>query len=180
MKRIIAGIIAVIMAAGIATGCGKKAAEEEGYKDDVKTTDIAQAVADELGDNYWPSQTVSDSEAASLYGLTADNYEELTVQLPMIGTNADLLLVAKAKDGKAEDVKTEIEALRERNVADTMQYPMNIQKIAASKVVVMGDYVVYIQLGGDAVEKESDEEIKAGCESENDKAEAAIEALLKK
>lgn len=59
-----------------------------------------------------------------------------------------------------------------------MQYPMNVEKIAASSVQVVGNYVVYVQLGGDAAQLETEEEIRAACEEDNKKAMEVIEQKL--
>lgn len=175
--------MACVMMVGSLVGCGNKTEEPKEevvkVKNDVKVEDLTKAVADTLADNYYPTQQLKDSEATELYGLTLDNMDEIIVEVPMMATNADMILVAKAKDGKVEDVKKEVEALRQSKVDDTMQYPMNIQKIAASSVNVVGNYVVYVQLGGNAADLETDDEIRSGCEADNKKAMDAIEAALK-
>lgn len=159
-------------------GCGKSE-DENTIRNDVKVEDLTAAVADALGENYWPTQKITGEDAAELYGITLDNRDELISEIPMISTNADMLLIAKAKKDKVNVIKKEIEALRDSKVNDTMQYPMNIPKIAASTVKVIGNYVIYVQLGGDAVSNPSDEEIKKACEEDNNTAITAIEDKLK-
>lgn len=162
------------------TACGTNGndSKEPAVKNDVAVEELFTKVSEKLGENYYPNQRITGSEATELYGLTLDNCEEVIAELPMISTNADLLLIAKAKEGKVEDVKAEIETLRESKVNDTMQYPMNVQKTAASSVEVIGNYVAYVQLGGSAVELETDEEIKAACEEDNKTAITVIQETL--
>lgn len=167
----------VMMAASL-TACSAKEEEKQQIKNDVAVTELTAAVAQELGENYWPTQKMESGDIAEMFGLNLDNIEEVVAEVPMISTNADLLLIAKAKDGKVEEVKKEVEALRQSKVDDTMQYPMNVEKIAASSVQVVGNYVVYVQLGGDAVQLETEDEMRAACEEENKKAMAVIEQKL--
>ncbi len=179
MKKIITMVLVAATAVAVLAGCGKKDAGSA-YKNDVKVADITAKVAETLGDDYWCTEKITDADAATLYSLTADNCDEILAEVPMMATNADMIIVVKAKSDKVDAVKTELEALRQTKVDDTMQYPMNIQKIAASSVEVIGEYVVYVQLGGDAVDAETDEAIKTGCEEDNKAALDAIKELLKK
>ena len=169
----------VMMAASL-TACSANGEQkqEQQIKNDVAVTELTAAVAQELGENYWPQQKVESADIAEMYGLNLDNIEEVVAEVPMMSVNADLLLIAKAKDGKVEEVKKEVEAFRQSQVDATMQYPMNVEKIAASSVQVVGNYVVYVQLGGDAAQLETEEEIRAACEEDNKKAMEVIEQKL--
>ncbi|MDO5521709.1 MAG: DUF4358 domain-containing protein [bacterium] len=181
MKKGLVKLMACVMIMGSLVACGEKKeeAKENTVKNDVKVEALTAAVKEELGENYWPTKQLTESEAADLYQLTLDNAEEVIAEVPMMATNADMILIVKAKEGKVEDVKKEVEALRQSKVDDTMQYPMNIQKIAASSVNVVGNYVCYVQLGGSAADLETDEEIRTGCEADNKKAMEVIENQLK-
>ena len=50
-------------------------------------------------------------------------------------------------DGKADAVVSALNAYRDDLVNNSMQYPMNIPKVNASKVYQKGDYVFFIMLG---------------------------------
>ena len=65
-------------------------------------------------------------------------------------------------------------------VNDTMQYPMNLGKIQASRVERIGDYVCFVQLGADtsSVEEQGDEAVITYCQEQNELALEAIRQTL--
>lgn len=143
----------------------------------VTVADIKQAVVDELGENYWPN-TEMPAEFLEGFGLTADMYDEFLGEMPMISTNVDTLIVIKAKDGQVEAVEGVVNAYRENLVNDTMQYPMNVGKIQASRIETFGNFVCFVQLGADVMEyaEQSDEAVIQHCQGQN---ELALEAIGK-
>ena len=143
----------------------------------VSVADIKQAVVDELGENYWPN-TEMPAEFLEGYGLTADMYDEFLGEMPMISTNVDTLIVIKAKDGQVEAVEGVLNAYRENLVNDTMQYPMNVGKIQASRISTFGNFVCFVQLGADVMDfmEQGDEAVIQHCQAQN---ELALEAIGK-
>ncbi len=142
---------------------------------DVTTADIKQAVVDELGENYWPNSEIP-AEFLEGFGLTADMYDEFFGEMPMISTNVDTLIVIKAKDGQVEAVEDVLNAYRDNLVNDTMQYPMNLGKIQASRIETFGNFVCFVQLGADLMDviDLGDEEVIKHCQAQNDLALEAI------
>ncbi len=142
-------------------------------------TSIRQAVADKLGDNYFPQMQIP-AEYLEGFGLTADMYDEFFGEMPMISTNVDTLIVIKAKEGQVEAVEGVLTAYRDNLVNDTMQYPMNLGKIQASEVKTMGEYVCFVQLGGDVMEAmdESEEAVIKQCQEQNALAIEAMEGVI--
>lgn len=138
---------------------------------------IRQAVVDVMGDNYWPD-TQFPPEYLEGYGLTSDMYTDFFGESPMIGANVDTLIVIKASEGQADAVEEVLNSYRETLVNDTMQYPMNLGKIQASRIEVIGDYVCFTQLGGDVMGlmDTSNEEAIQYCQEQN---ELALEAIGK-
>ena len=142
-------------------------------------TGIRQAVVDAIGENYFPQMQIP-AEFLEGFGLTADMYEEFFGEMPMISTNVDTLIVIRAKEGQVEAVEDVLEAYRENLVNDTMQYPMNVGKIQASEVETIGNFVCFVQLGGDvmaALEK-GDEEVIKHCQAQNELAIQALEGVI--
>ena len=142
-------------------------------------TGIRQAVVDAIGENYFPQMQIP-AEFLEGFGLTADMYEEFFGEMPMISTNVDTLIVIRAKEGQVEAVEDVLEAYRENLVNDTMQYPMNVGKIQASEVETIGNFVCFVQLGGDvmaALEK-GDEEVIKHCQAQNELAIEALEGVI--
>ncbi len=143
-------------------------------------TGIRQAVVDALGENYWPNTQIIPEMLESIYGVTPDMYDDYMGEMPMISTNVDTLLVVKAKEGQAEAVANALNAYRQMMIDDTMQYPMNVGKIQASRVETIGNYVCFVQLGADtstAIES-GDEAVIAQCQEQNDLAINALTNVL--
>lgn len=138
---------------------------------------IRQAVVDVMGENYWPD-TQFPPEYLEGYGLTGDMYTDFFGESPMIGTNVDTLIVIKASEGQIDAVEEVLNSYRETLVNDTMQYPMNLGKIQASRIEVIGDYACFVQLGADVTDlmDAGDEEVIRHCQEQN---ELALEAIGK-
>ena len=139
-----------------------------------------KAVTDALGDDYWPDSEIPEEMLNETYGVSADLYDAYLGECPMISVNVDTLLIIHAKDGKVEDVENALNAYRDSLVNDTMQYPMNLGKIQASRVERIGDYVCFVQLGADtsSVEEQGDEAVFTYCQEQNELALEAIRQTL--
>lgn len=203
MKKIWIMVLAMCMAAMIAA-CGNSAAEDEsgsgqgnaaaesaaeesgGYRDDVAAVDIQAAVAEELGDNYWPDMDVPAELLEDMFGIREDMYEEIAAQTPMISNNVDTLIIVKAKEGSEQQVEDVLKAYKEYNTTEALQYPMNMGKVQAAQIKAFGKYVCFVQLGGEipeteeAGEEDSDAAAIKHCEQENAKALTVIEKMLTK
>lgn len=185
------------------TGCGSASGQEnsgqEGaenggaadsaqgsYRDDVSTADLQQAVAQELGEDYWPNMDVPEEMLEDTFGLAPDLYEEITAQTPMISANVDTLVIVKAKEGSEQQVEDALNAYKEYNTTEALQYPMNMGKVQAAQIKSFGRYVCFVQLGAELPEgegedtEESDAAAIEHCEQANAKALAAIEDMLVK
>ena len=142
-------------------------------------TAIRQAVVDAIGENYFPQMQIP-AEYMEGFGLSADMYEEFFGEMPMISTNVDTLIVVKAAEGQLEAVEGVMNAYRDNLVNDTMQYPMNVGKIQASEVKTIGNYVCFVQLGGDVMTalEQGDEAVIKHCQEQNATAIAALEGVI--
>ena len=140
---------------------------------------IRQAVVDAIGDNYFPQMQMP-AEFMEGYGLSAEMYEEFFGEMPMISTNVDTLMIVKAAEGQLEAVEGVMNAYRDNLVNDTMQYPMNVGKIQASEVKTIGNYVCFVQLGGDvmAALEQGDEAVIKHCQEQNALAIEALEGVI--
>ncbi len=141
---------------------------------------VKQAVVDKLGDNYFPNSMIEPELLEGIYGVTEEMYDDYYGEMPMISTNVDAILVVKARDGKATDVEAALNAYRDKMVNDTFQYPMNLGKIQASIVRGIGNYVCFVQLGGDVTDalEKGDEAVIEQCQEQNELALEAIEAVV--
>lgn len=134
---------------------------------------IRQAVVDAMGENYWPDTQIP-AEYLEGYGLTADMYVDFWGEMPMISTNVDTIMIVKAAEGQTEAVEGVLNAYRDVQVNDTLQYPMNVGKVQASQIQVIGDYVCFVQLGADTMDLEDEESI-LHCQEQNQMALEAVE-----
>ncbi len=145
-----------------------------------KLTFLREAVVEVLGERYWPNMVMDAEMIESNFGISPDLYDDCFAEMPMIGTNVDTLLIVQAKEDKLEDVEKAVNAYRERLVNDSMQYPMNIGKVQASRIETIENYVCFIQLGGDAVDaiEEGEDKVLARCQEDNEKALDAIRSAI--
>lgn len=137
---------------------------------------MRDAVAEVLGENYWPN-TQMPPEYLEGYGLTEEMYDAFFGELPMISANVDQLIIIRSADGYLDEVEQVMEAYRDALVNDTMQYPMNLGKIQASRIQTIGEYVCFVQLGGDVTDAmdSGDEAVIRQCQEQNELAIAALE-----
>lgn len=141
---------------------------------------LRDAVAEALGEDYWPDSVMEPEYVQDLYGLKPDMYEDIFVETPMIGTNVDTLIIVQAKKDRVEDVEKALNTYREGEINNTMQYPMNIGKVQASRIETIDNYVFFIQLGGSSVdaEEEGEEKVMELSREQNEKALEAIRQAL--
>ena len=165
---------------GTAESTGTSAESTEAENAGTPLQNAKKAVTDALGDNYWPDSEIPEEMLNETYGVSADLYDAYLGESPMISVNVDTLLIIHAKDGKVEDVENALNAYRDSLVNDTMQYPMNLGKIQASRVERIGDYVCFVQLGADtsSVEEQGDEAVITYCQEQNELALEAVRQTL--
>ena len=151
-------------------GAGEDVGEDAGgWSEEMQA--LRDAVAAELGDDYWPDMEMPAEFLQSQFGLTEDMYEDYMGEMPMMSAHVDTLLIVKAKEGQTDAVKRALENYRTNLVENSMQYPSNMGKVQASQVGSEGDYVYFVLLGGDvtAVEEQGDEAIIAHCQEQNER-----------
>ncbi|MGN0598128.1 MAG: DUF4358 domain-containing protein [Ruminiclostridium sp.] len=116
--------------------------------DTSSTTDVVIAkIREAYGENYLPNMLVPGDMIEDMFGLTADMYNAITAETPMISTHVDTVIVVEAKEGQADAVESALNAYRDSKVNDEMQYPMNVAKVNASRVVRNGNFVAFILAG---------------------------------
>ncbi|MCM1538753.1 MAG: DUF4358 domain-containing protein [bacterium] len=162
------------------SGAGENAAGGGTIDDTVSIDAVHEAVKEAYGEDYLPDMLLSEDEIRILYGIESEWCEEILVEVPMMSAHVDTFLAVKAKPEHLADVSDAVNAYVTNLKSDTMQYPMNINKIAASSVVTMGNYVFYIMLGYLPMEMddEADDVQIAAYEELNQKAIDVIEGIL--
>lgn len=129
--------------------------------DTSSTTDvIINKIREAYGDDYLPNDIIPGEMIETIFGLTEDMYNAVTAEMPMISTYPDTVIVVEAKEGKVDEVESVLNAYRDYQVNETLQYPMNVEKVNASRVVKNGNFVAYIMAGAiDEREDVTDEEM---------------------
>lgn len=143
------------------TEAGQGSEPPEGPAEGITAESIASAVKVAYGGNYLPDTPMDEEMLKARFGFEEGSYTDIFAESPMIGAHPDTLVIVKAAEGKLDSVREKLKAYRETLVNDTMQYPMNIPKIHASKVVVNGDYAAFILLGAVNENEDSSEEEQA-------------------
>ena len=154
---------------------------QEAYGD-VPMEELRKAVVDELGEDYWPNMAADAEVLYNLYGISEDMYDSFLAELPMISTNVDTLIIIKAKEGQEDDVEAVLNAYRDRQINESVQYPINVGKVQASRIETIGSYVCFIQLGGDVTDlsDQGDDAVIEHCQEHNERALEAIRVTLAK
>ncbi len=131
---------------------------------------LKQAIVETLGDDYWPTTSVSPEMLESTYNITSDLYEDYMAEVPMISTNVDTLIILKVNEENVEAAEEALNNYREKMVNDTMQYPMNLGKIQASRIERVGNYVCFVQLGADTMqaEEQGEDQVIKHCQEQNE------------
>ena len=192
MKKISIILLTMALTLAFITGCSKNdtkapsndiPSSTETENDDstnnteITVDDILNAIKAAYGENYLPNMEIDPESLEMEFGLTSDMYEAVKAELPMIGTHADRVVIVKAAEGRVDDVEAALITAKENKVNDTFQYPMNLPKINATKIVRNGDFVCFLMVGAinenmDATEEQAkqfaEDEVEKGVNAFND------------
>ena len=108
---------------------------------------IHNAAKEQLGENYIPSMPYDALTLSELFGVNPQWYDAAIAEGPMMSVHVDKFIAIHATEGNVENVANALNAYRDSQVADTMQYPVNVSKIQGSVVETVGDYVFFVMLG---------------------------------
>ncbi len=164
--------------------CSKKdnaSEEESSVRNDVAIADIIKDVQEAYGDDFVATNVLDDATIKELMGIDAEWCDELYASNSMIGVHKDTFIAVKAKPEDLNKVIEAVNAYRDAMIDDTNQYPMNVQKIQASRIDVYGNYVFFTLLGfiPTGVEEQSDDEILKAYQEQNEKAVEVYESYFK-
>ena len=101
--------ILAFMAVCMLSGCGKKSPIDEeigtSYRNDVPAQTLVEAVASELGEDYWANADLVPEYLDDWFGVSEDMYDDFYGQTPLISVNVDTLQVKKTKKDQNENVE---------------------------------------------------------------------------
>lgn len=137
---------------------------------------VKTALRETLKEAYLPNAEIKADELAETYGITADMYDAAFAERAGEGA-VDTVILVLAKEGQTDAVEEAMNAYRDLMVNDTTQTPENRNKIQASRIERIGNYVCYVQLGATAAigAEAIDDEIIMQCQEQNELAIAVIE-----
>ena len=117
---------------------------------------------------------MDDDILTGLYGINMEDVEEYVGKYSMANVSSDEILIVKAAKGKAETIKAACEARREAKASGCEMYLEDqFQKAEAGRIVVKGDYVVFVIAG------DNDVIINEGAEKAYEPIDAAIDEAMK-
>lgn len=129
---------------------------------------LRDAVAKAYGDNYLPDQTMDTEMLESEFGLKKDMYDEVVAEAPLIGFHPDRLVIVKPKKGKEADVKRALEDALLVMKEQQMQYPVNVAKVNAGKILEKDGYYCFMILGETDDTSENDDDAAKFAEKQID------------
>lgn len=126
--------------------------EKQKELDEIRNT-VAGAYED-----YVPSMPYEKEQITDIFGVDASWYDAVVAEGPMMSAHVDTFLAFHATEGNQENIKTALETYKEFLVNDSMQYPMNMEKVKAATILEEGDYIYFIMLGfiDDTIEDEGE------------------------
>lgn len=108
---------------------------------------ISAVLHNTYGDSYLPSEQLDAQTVNSLFNLEDSDYDAFYAEVPMMSVHADEVYIFKAAD--TTKILESLNKYRDAEINQSMQYPINLPKIAASQVHDFGNGVVgYFVLGG--------------------------------
>lgn len=175
MKKMLALSLAIL---ALLTLFGCSAPQEPEY--DYTAEEIAAAIREAYGDNYMPNFAIEQDMLTSTFGLDTSLVADIVAEMPMIGFHPDRVVIVKAVSGKGADVEAQLVEARRVMVEDAVQYPANLAKVNAAKVLRHGDYVALLLVGAVDDVSETEEDAAAFAEAEVQKAVDAFNAFFEK
>ena len=140
---------------------------------------VTKAVKKAYGDNYLPNMEYDSLYLKEIIGLDSSTYDAVVAEGPMMSAQVDTFIAVHAKSGKKTEVEKALKAYQSYLINDSFQYPMNLPKVNASKVVTVGDYVFFVMLGKINSDLDADEgKLLTYYEKQNDIGIHAIENAL--
>lgn len=118
---------------------------------------IRDAVAAAYGENYIPNMPFDETAVKETFGVDPSWYDGIVAEGPMISTHVDTFIAIHPTEGNLDNVKKALTDYKDYLVNESMQYPMNMEKVKAAEVTVIGDNIYFIMLGtiDDTIEDEA-------------------------
>lgn len=167
-------VVSVILLAGLLAGCKGSGAQKE-----PAVEDILKAVQEAYGGDYLPDMDLDEEMLSQVLGIDTSLIDSFAAQMPMMSVHPDRVIIAKAVEGKGDELEESFQQLRTTQMEDQLIYPINIAKTQATQVVRKGDYVAFFLVGAvDDRENATEEEQLTFAQDEVKKAVDAFESCF--
>lgn len=143
-------------------------------------SEIKNAVAELLGDNYWPDKQLTEEELETETGITPDMYEDYLAENLNVETDIDMMIILKAKPEYLTEMETMLNEYRDSLMTKYKERPQELGKVTASRIEIIDSYICFVQLGADteAAAKIGAEEVLELCQQENERVVDIIEKTI--
>lgn len=109
--------------------------------------DAFNAVVEVYGDSYNAPMDIDIELLEAIYGVNPEHISQFFAKQAMISLHVDQFIGIEATEGNVDAVEAALNDYRDYLVSDSMQYPMNIEKVQASKVLKYDNMVFFVLLG---------------------------------
>lgn len=159
MKRILTFVLALAMALSLAA-CGGKADDNNGKTDvDMTAQQIMDTLKEKLGDSFGCDVAEAEDNISGYWGLDMKQVESwASMSNSNSAVNSSYAVIAKVKDGYAQDAAALLQASYEQVLSYSRMYNMDLQKVLQARLFVNGNYVALLILGAQGDWEASDEE----------------------
>ena len=172
-------IVCVCLLVGLLGGCAKSGGVSSQAEPDISVETILDKVRAAYGEEYLPDMEIPPELLESEFGLSADLYTQAVGEMPMMSTFPDRVVIVRAAEGRADDVEAALQSAREAKISSELQYPVNIPKTNATKVVRHGGYVAFFLVGAPLSDfNMTEEDVAEYMEEEVQKAVAAFDSFF--
>lgn len=194
MKKIIALIFALVMAASLAACADSTNGEHTEPNKNTSQTDvkpneedkeatpaeIEAAIAKALGDGYLATVEVPEEEIliSALGRLDMEKVESYIVKQAVItSVDLDTVVIVKCKDGYADEAVQGFNDAYAQTISYIRQYPFGVAKVEGARLYQIDDTVIYVIAGASAKEGTSAEDEAKLAVSEYEKIDTAIKEI---
>lgn len=157
----------------------KPAEPEKPEEKNVSPADIEAAIAKALGDGYLCTVDVSADEmyTSAISWLELEHIETYVAK-SSAAFGQDSVVIAKCKDGYADDAINALNEYYAQTISYIRQYPFDVAKVEGARIYKVGDTVMFIIAGASASSDASAEDKAKLAVSEYEKIDSALKELF--
>lgn len=141
MKKLVVGALVAITVGGTFVGCGAEKPSTEASGQEAVKIDVTTSVAG-LVEKFPIRMPIdaTDQDLKDVYKINMDNISSFAMKQCGMTPGIDVIGIFEAKEGKVEDVKTDLQKILETK--KTSAYlPPEMEALENAKIVANGNYV---------------------------------------